>query len=263
MADMTGEYSRSQADLAGHRAVVTGASRNLGAEIALGLAASGTAVAVNYRCSREEAEGVVASLPDVNHGRHAVVGGDVADPSDAEWIVAEAKRALGGPIDILVNNAGPYIARPFLELEEGEFDRVWNVKTKATYLMTRAAAPGMRDLGWGRIVNLSASSAYVRNRSIYTLANAAIITLTEELALELAPEILVNAIAPGQIFESLEELREGAPEWAETVMSSTPRGRLVTRRELADMVVLLCGPMFDSVTGVTVPVDGGLRLNTF
>ncbi|MCH8898919.1 MAG: SDR family oxidoreductase [Acidobacteria bacterium] len=259
---MTGTHA-TMAELAGHRAVVTGASRNLGAEIALRLAASGTAVAVNYRSSRDEAEVVVASLPDVDHGRHLAVGGDVSDPSDSERIIAEAKRALDGPIDILVNNAGPYIAKPFLELEEGEFDRVWNVKAKATYLMTRAAAPGMKDHGWGRIVNLSASSAYVRNRSIYTLANAAIITLTEELALELAPEILVNAIAPGQIYESLGELREKAPEWAEKVMNSTPRGRLVTRRELADMVVLLCSPVFDSVTGVTVPVDGGLRLNTF
>ncbi len=249
--------------LAGHRAVVTGASRNLGAEIALGLAAAGTAVAVNYRSSRGEAEAVVASLPDVGHGRHCAVGGDVAEPSDAERIIAEATRAVGGPIDILVNNAGPYAAKPFVELEEDEFDRVWNANAKATYLVTRAAAPGMKDHGWGRIINLSASSAYVRNRSVYTLAKAAINTLTEELALELAPEILVNAIAPGQIYESLEELEEKVPEWAEKVLSSTPRGRLVTRQELADVVVLLCSPLFDSVTGVTVPVDGGLRLNTF
>ncbi len=263
MADMTNENPRNQTELSGHRAVVTGASRNLGAEIAVSLAAAGVAVGVNYLSSRDEAEAVVASLPFVDHGRHCAVGGDVADPSDAERIIAEAGRALGGSIDILVNNAGPYIARPFLELEEDEFDRVWNIKAKATYLMTRAAAPGMKDHGWGRIVNLSASSAYVRNRSVYTLANAAIITLTEELALELAPEILVNAIAPGQIQESLQELKEKVPDWAEKVISSTPRGRLATRRELADIVVLLCSPLFDSVTGITVPVDGGLRLNTF
>jgi len=242
---------------------VTGAARNLGAEIAYCLAAAGSAVAVNYRSSREEAEAVVVSLPEVGHGRHCAVGGDVADPIDSERIIAEATGATGGPIDILVNNAGPYAAKPFLELEEGEFDRVWNANTKATFLMSRAAAPGMKDHGWGRIINLSASSAYVRNRSIYTLAKAAINTLTEELALELAPEILVNAIAPGQIHESLEELEELVPEWAEKVMTSTPLGRLATRRELADIVVLLCSPLFDSVTGVTVPIDGGLRLNTF
>ena len=249
--------------LSGRRALVTGASRNLGAEIAAGLAAGGAAVAVNYRSSRDEAEAVVASLPEVGHGDHRAVPGDVADPDDAGRVVAESAKALDGPIDILVNNAGPYAATPFLDLEEEEFDRVWNANTRATYLMARAVAAGMRESGWGRIVNLSASSAFVRNRSVYTLANAAIITLTEELAVELAPEISVNAIAPGQINESLEELRDIVPDWAVQVISDTPRGRLVTRREIADIVVLLCGPLFDSVTGVTLPVDGGLRLNTF
>ncbi len=251
------------AGLVGRRAVVTGASRNLGAEIAARLAAAGAAVAVNYRSSQDEAEAVVASLPDVGHGRHWAVAGDVADPDDADRVVAESAKALGGPVDILVNNAGPYSATPFLDLDEEEFDRVWNVNAKATYLMTRAAAPGMQQAGWGRIVNLSASSAFVRNRSVYTLANAAIITLTEELAVELAPEIGVNAIAPGQIHESLEALEDIVPDWAVQVVSATPRGRLVTRREIADIAVLLCSPLFDSVTGVTLPVDGGLRLNTF
>ncbi len=251
------------AGLVGRRAVVTGASRNLGAESAARLAAAGAAVAVNYRSSQDEAEAVVASLPEVGHGRHWAVAGDVADPDDADRVVAESAKALGGPIDILVNNAGPYSATPFLDLDEEEFDRVWNANAKATYLMTRAAAPGMQQAGWGRIVNLSASSAFVRNRSVYTLANAAIITLTEELAVELAPEIGVNAIAPGQIHESLEALEDVVPDWAVQVVSATPRGRLVTRREIADIAVLLCSPLFDSVTGVTLPVDGGLRLNTF
>ncbi len=253
----------AMAALGGHRAVVTGASRNLGAEIAARLATAGVAVAVNYRSSHDEAEAVVASLTEVGRGRHWAVAGDVADPDDAVRVVAESAKALGGPIDILVNNAGPYSATPFLDLKEEEFDRVWNANTKATYLMARAVAPGMKEGGWGRIVNLSASSAFVRNRSVYTLANAAIITLTEELAVELAPDILVNAIAPGQIHESLEALEDIVPDWAVQVVSATPRGRLVTRREIADIVVLLCSPLFDSVTGVTLPVDGGLRLNTF
>ncbi len=253
----------AMAALGGHRAVVTGASRNLGAEIAARLATAGVAVAVNYRSSHDEAEAVVASLTEVGRGRHWAVAGDVADPDDAVRVVAESAKALGGPIDILVNNAGPYSATPFLDLKEEEFDRVWNANTKATYLMARAVAPGMKEGGWGRIVNLSASSAFVRNRSVYTLANAAIITRTEELAVELAPEIGVNAIAPGQILESLEALEDIVPEWAVQVVSATPRGRLATRGEIADIVVLLCSPLFDSVTGVTLPVDGGLRLNTF
>ena len=249
--------------LAGRRALVTGASRNLGAEIAARLAAAGASVAVNYRASRAEADAVVAALPTMAGGRHCAVGGDVADPADAARMVADSSRALGGPVDVLVNNAGPFAADPFVELDEDDFDRVWNVNAKGTYLATRAAAPAMRELGWGRVVNISASSAFVRNRSVYTLANAAIVTLTEELALELAPEITVNAVAPGQIHESLEELREHVPEWAERVVAATPRRRLATRKDVADVVVLLCGPTFDTVTGVTIPVDGGLRLHTF
>lgn len=254
---------RPMSVLMGSRAVVTGASRNLGAEIAASLARAGASVVVNYCSSREEAEAVVASLPGVDGPAHAAVGGDVSDPEGAALVAASAAERLGGAPDVLVNNAGPYSATPFVDLDESDFDRVWNSNVRATYLMTRALAPGMRDLGRGRIVNVSASSAFVRNRSIYTVANVSIITLTEELALELGPEIRVNAVAPGQIHESLEELREYVPEWAEEVVAATPLGRLATRREVADIVVALCSPQFDGVTGVTVPIDGGLRLPRF
>ena len=250
-------------DLGGHRALVTGASRNLGAMIAGRLATAGAAVGVNYRESGDEADAVVASLPAVDHSRHVAIGGDITDPNDVTRLVEACAEALGGSLDLLVNNAGPFSSTPFVELEEEEFDRIWDTNAKATYLVTRAVAPGMRRGGWGRVVNVSASSAFVRNRSVYTLAKAAIITLTEELAIELAPDITVNAVAPGQIYESLKELKGYVPDWAEQVTSATPRGRLATRRDVADIVVLLCSPVFDSVTGVTVPVDGGLRLNTF
>lgn len=249
--------------LAGRRAVVTGASRNLGAETALRLAHAGVAVAVNFRSSHEEAAAVVACLPSVRHASHLAVGGDVGDPTDAKRVVGESSLALGGPIDILINNAGPYDATPFMDLEPDAFDRAWDANVKATYLMCSAVAPGMQDGGWGRIVNISAVSAFVRNRSIYSLANAAIITLTEQLAVELGPAISVNAVAPGQISESLEQLKEYSPDWAEHVVAATPTHRLATRREIADIIVSLCSPLFDSVTGITIPIDGGLRLNTF
>jgi NAD(P)-dependent dehydrogenase (short-subunit alcohol dehydrogenase family) len=103
----------------------------------------------------------------------------------------------------------------------------------------------------------------VRNRSIYGLAKSAIVTITEQLALELAPEITVNAVAPGQIVESLDDLGEFSADWAQRVTARTPMKRLVTRRELAEVVYLLCTPAFDMVTGVTIPVDGGLRLPSF
>lgn len=170
---------------------------------------------------------------------------------------------LGGPIDVLVNNTGPYGMTPFTEMGEDEWDRVWDGNAKATYLVTRSVVAGMRASGWGRIVNISAVSAFVRNRSIYGLAKAAVGVLTEELALELAPEITVNAIAPGQILESLDDLGEFAAGWAEEVTARTPAGRLATRAEVAEVVYLLCTPAFDLVTGSVIPVDGGLRLPRF
>jgi NAD(P)-dependent dehydrogenase (short-subunit alcohol dehydrogenase family) len=246
--------------LEGKRALITGASRNLGVAITERLAAAGMAVAVNYHTSREAAEALVAALPG---GPHAAVPGNVTDATSVKTMVAATVEGLGGTIDVLVNNAGPYGMTPFVDMAEEEWHRVWDGNVRATYLAAREVVPGMRATGWGRIVNLSAVSAWVRNRSIYGLAKAAIGTLTEELALELAPEITVNGVAPGQILESLEELGEFSAEWAERVVAETPMGRLVTRPELAEIVYLLCTPAFDMVTGVVIPVDGGLRIPRF
>jgi NAD(P)-dependent dehydrogenase (short-subunit alcohol dehydrogenase family) len=247
----------------GKRALVTGASRNLGVAICERLAAGGMSVAATYHASREAAETLAARLRSETGRVHAAVAVDVTDPNQVAAMVEAASDALGGTIDVLVNNAGPYGMTPFAEMDEAEWDSVWDANVKAAYLAVRAVVPGMRAAGWGRIINLSAVSAYVRNRSIYGLAKAAITTLTEELALELAPEITVNAVAPGQIVGSLADLGGFSVEWAEQVTERTPMGRLVTRPELAELVYLLCTPAFDMVTGVTIPVDGGLRLPRF
>jgi NAD(P)-dependent dehydrogenase (short-subunit alcohol dehydrogenase family) len=121
----------------------------------------------------------------------------------------------------------------------------------------------MRDAGWGRIVNISAGSAYQRNHSIYTLAKNALITFTEALALELGPEITVNNVAPGQIAESAEDMAQFDPTYPERAKEAAPLKRLVTRAEVARVVAELCGPTFDMVTGVTIPVDAGSRLARF
>jgi NAD(P)-dependent dehydrogenase (short-subunit alcohol dehydrogenase family) len=220
-------------------------------------------VAVNYHTSRSAAEELVVRLTADTGRAHVAVAADMTRSDEVEAAVTQAVAGLGGPIDVLVNNTGPYGMTPFSEMTEEEWDRVWDGNAKATYLATRAVVPGMRTSGWGRIVNLSAVSAFIRNRSIYGLAKSAIGILTEELALELAPEITVNAVAPGQILESLDDLGEYATDWAEQVTGRTPAGRLVTRAELAEIVYLLCTPAFDMVTGVTIPVDGGLRLPRF
>lgn len=249
--------------LEGKRALVTGASRNLGVAIAERFARGGISVAVNYRTSEAPAKELVARLKADTGLRHMAVRADMTQPDEIRAAVASTAEGLGGPVDVLVNNAGPFGITPFAEMAEEEWDRVWDTNVKAAYVAVQEVAPSMKAAGWGRIVNLSAVSAYVRNRSIYGLAKAAIGTFTEQLALELAPEVTVNAVAPGQIQESLDDLEGFAPEWAEQVTARTPAGRLVRRAELAEIVYLLCTPAFDMVTGLTIPVDGGLRLPRF
>jgi len=247
--------------LEGKRALVTASSRNLGAEIVRALAAEGASVAVNYHGSREAANRLIDALPGRDRGLHAAVGGDATTPEGVDRVVGDAITALGGGIDVLVNNVGPFSMTPFAEMPLDEWRRIWDANVTSAYVATRAVVPHMRASGWGRIVNLSAGSAWRRNHSIYTLAKQAIITLTEALALELAPEIHVNAVAPGQIVESADDMAEFDPTFVERATAATPLGRLATRAEVAGIVVALCGPTFDMVTGVTIPVDGGWRLN--
>ena len=180
--------------LDGKAALVTGGSRNLGAAISSALAERGATVAVNYHSSERDAEDLVASLPGAGH---VAVAGDCGTPQGVEALVTGAVAALGSPIQVLVNNYGPFSMTPFAEMPEEEFRRIFDANVTAAYIATKAVVPGMREAGWGRIVNMSAGSANLRNHSIYSLAKAAMVTLTETLALELGPEILVNCVSPG------------------------------------------------------------------
>jgi NAD(P)-dependent dehydrogenase (short-subunit alcohol dehydrogenase family) len=152
---------------------------------------------------------------------------------------------------------------PFTDMTEKEWDRIWNGNVEATRRCSRAVAPAMRSRGRGRIVNISAGSAYIRNHSIYTLAKASLITLTEMLALELGPEVTVNGVAPGQIAESADDIAEFDPDFVDRAVRHTPTRRLVGRREVASIVVDLCESHYDGVTGAVIPIDGGWRLNRF
>lgn len=243
--------------LRGHIALITGSSRNLGADIAREMAASGARVVVNYRESRAQAERLIAELDGPGH---VAIGGDVSNEDDVETIVAAAERLCGARIDILVNNAGPFSMQNFVQLTPKEFDSIWNANVRAAYLVTRRVAPGMQIEGWGRIVNISAGSAFLRTHSVYTLAKDAMITLTEQLAIELGPSITVNCVAPGQIAESAQAMASFDPGFVERVLARTPAGRLATRSEVAKVVVAICLQPFDMVTGATLPVDGGARL---
>jgi NAD(P)-dependent dehydrogenase (short-subunit alcohol dehydrogenase family) len=249
--------------LDGRTALVTGASRNLGAVIAERLAAQGARVAVNYNESATAANELVEHLRRETGREHVAIQADVARPGSVRDLVASALSAFGGRVDVLVNNAGPFSMTPFTELPEADWQRIWDTNVKAAYLASQLVAPGMRKAAWGRIVNISAVSYALRNHSVYGLAKDALRFLTEELAVELAPEVTVNAVAPGQIVESAADIAEFDPTFVERAIQATPQGRLVTRRDVAEIVCALCGPTFATVTGVTIPVDGGFRLQRF
>lgn len=247
-----------QHDLRGHTALVTASSRNLGASIVAALAARGADVVVTYQRSRDLAEALIADLPA---GRHVCVPGDLSHTDGIIAMVDAAVDAAPGTIDIVVNNSGPFSMVPFVELEPAEWDRIWTANVKAAYLTAKMLLPGMGS--WGRIVNVSAGSAYLRNHSIYTLAKDALITFTEALATEVGPAVTVNCVAPGQIAESADDMAEFDPTFVERSIEAAPLARLVTRAEVAAIIAELCGPRFDIVTGVTIPIDGGGHLPTF
>lgn len=244
--------------LEGHTAFVTASSRNLGANIATALAEAGADVVVTYNESRDAALDLIAEFPA---GNHSAVYGDMSHGDGIRAMVDAAVSAAPRAIDILVNNSGPFSMEPFIDLDPSEWDRIWTSNVKAAYLTSKMLVPAMK--GWGRIVNVSAGSAYLRNHSIYTLAKDALITFTESLAVEVAPEVNVNCVAPGQIAESAADMAEIDPSFVERAIAATPLGRLATRDEVARIVTELCGPYFDMVTGTTIPIDGGWRLPTF
>lgn len=245
-------------DLEGHTALVTASSRNLGAVIASALAAVGASVVVTYHESQKAAEELIAGFPT---GIHAAIPADTSTTAGVTAMVEAALAAVARPIDIVVNNSGPFSMDPFVDLAPEEWDRIWTANVKAAYLTSKLLVPQMQ--GWGRIVNVSAGSAYLRNHSIYTLAKEAMITFTEALAVEVAPDINVNCVAPGQIAESAQDIAEFDPTFVERAIEATPLRRLVTRADVAGIVVELCGPRFDVVTGITIPIDGGWRLRSF
>ena len=245
-------------DLAGRVALVTGASHGTGVDIARALAAAGARVAVHYRSDRAAGEALAASLRD-GGADAAIFAADVARPDHVRRLVAEVEARLGPPA-VVVNNAGPFNDTRFGELAEADWDYVMSANLKAVYLTAQLVAPAMRRAGWGRIVSIGATSGRVRTHGVYGLAKAALLPLTEALALELAPEITVNAVVPSQIASPR---TDGMPEYKAAAIAGTPLGRLVTQPEIGRMVVRLCSAEFDFVTGQAIVMDGGRTIPRF
>lgn len=254
----------SERPLSGKVALVTGAYRNLGAVTAQTLARYGAAVIINDQAvpaALAAREAVLAAIHEQGVAARAIEA-DLSKSDEVRRLCREAVSVFGH-VDIIVNNAGPFNMDPYLQLREETWDLILNVNLKTVYLTAQELAPMMKARGWGRIVSMCAGSAFIRNHNVYTLAKAGVQIITESLALELGPEITVNAIAPGQIYESLPDIAEFDPTFGDRYTARAPAKRLVTRAEVANLIATLCTPAFSGLTGVTLRVDGGAEIPRF
>lgn len=237
--------------LDGQVALVTGAAKRIGRSIALRLAADGAGIVVNYLSSRAEAESLVREIESL--GRKAIaVQGDVALRADVQRLF-EAVEERFGRLDILVNNAAIFFSAKFQELTEAQWDRIMNANLKSQFLCCQAAAPIMKRQGKGRIINLSSLGGILAWPAFthYCVSKAGSIMLTRCLARALAPEILVNSIAPGTI------QFPGEPPDADYIQR-VPLHRTGTGDDIAGAVAYLATAEF--VTGQVIVIDGGRAL---
>lgn len=254
----------SEGFLKGNIALVSGSYRNLGIEIALALAERGADIVLNdlpNSLSEEEKKALCEQV-----GSHGVwctaIDGDISSYSFLQSL-RDRIKAERGTVSIIINCAGPFNLSPLLDLEEKDWNTVMDVNLKAVYLSARCFAADMKKAGWGRIVSLSAGSAFVRNHGVYGLAKEGVRFLTQELALELGPEITINAVAPGQIEESLPLIHQIDPTFGERYTQRAPLKKLVRRRNVAELISFLCSPAADLITGETIRIDGGAELPRF
>ena len=246
--------------LAGKVAVVTGASKGIGAGIARELAAHGAAVVVNYSSSREGADRVVTDIRSKD-GKAVAVQADLAKKSDIERLFAEAKEQFGR-VDILVNNAGVYEFRPLEEIDEEHFHRQFNVNVLGLILATREAARQFGAEG-GSVINIGsvAGASPLAGGSVYSATKAAVDAATKSLAKELGPRgIRVNAVNPGMVVtEGMESLGIHESELRRQVEAQTPLGRIGQPHDIAPAVAFLAYEDAAWVTGETLYISGGYR----
>ena len=246
--------------LSGKVAVVTGASKGIGASIAKHLAAEGASVVVNYASSKAGADKIVGEITSKG-GKAVVVQADVAKKADIDRLFAESKKAFGA-LDILVNNAGIYEFVPLEGVTEEHFHRQFNLNVLGLILTTQAAVQQFGPAG-GSIVNISsvASSAAPATGSVYSATKAAVDAVTKSLAKELAPRrIRVNAINPGMVeTEGVHSAGIADSDFRKQTEATTPLGRIGQPEDIAPAVVFLASSDSSWITGETLYITGGLR----
>jgi pteridine reductase len=237
--------------LEGQVALVTGAAKRIGRSIALRLAADGAAIGVNYASSKEDADALAREIA-AGGLRAMAIQADVSKRADVERMCAAVEKEFGR-LDILVNNAGAFFSAKFEELTDEQWDRILDVNLKSQFLCAQTAAPIMKRQGRGRIINISSLGGLLPWPSYthYCVSKAGSIMLTRCLARALAPEILVNSVAPGTI-----QFPGEPPD--EEYIRRVPLHRTGTGEDIAGAVAYLASA--DFVTGQVLAVDGGRLL---
>jgi 3-oxoacyl-[acyl-carrier protein] reductase len=246
--------------LSGKVAVVTGASKGIGAAIAKALAAEGAAVVVNYASSKGGAERVVNDIMKQG-GKALAVQGDVSRKADIDRLFAETKRVFGR-LDVLVNNAGIYEFSPLEGVTEEHFHKQFNLNVLGLLLTTQEAVNHFGPEG-GSIVNISStvSTFTPPNASVYSATKAAVDAITRSLAKELGPRrIRVNAVNPGMVVtEGVQAAGLNEGDFRKEIEARTPLGRIGQVEDIAPAAAFLASPDSGWITGETFVIAGGLR----
>jgi 3-oxoacyl-[acyl-carrier protein] reductase len=246
--------------LEGKVAIVTGASKGIGAGIAKAFGEAGAAVSVNYASSKAGADHVVAEITGKG-GKAVAIKGDVSKAVDVQQLFDETKKAFG-PVDVLVNNAGVFKFEPLEAVTEDEFHREFNTNVLGSILTIQEAVKGFESNG-GSVINISsiASTNPTPNSLVYAATKSALDSITRVLARELGPrKIRINTIAPGGVeTEGIHRIGIIGSDIEKQMVSNTPLGRFGQPEDIARVAVFLASEDAGWVTGERITVSGGYR----
>jgi 3-hydroxybutyrate dehydrogenase len=256
-------------DLSGKTALITGSTSGIGLGMARAFASAGAAVMINGFGDADAIAQQVAEIAALNGGKAAHNGADMSRPDQIRAMVADCNARFGGP-DILVNNAGIQHVAPIDEFPDDKWDAVLAIILSSAFYTTKAALPGMKAKGWGRIINTGSMHSLVASpyKSAYNAAKHGIAGLTKTVALEVATQgITVNCLAPGYVWTPLVEnqipdtMKARGMTYDQVVndvlLDKQPQKRFVEVEQLAGLALYLCSDGASAMTGATLSMDGG------